>query len=300
MSIILLTGYRGFIGSAVLDLLMKDDSHQIIVLGRQSDTYQNLPSNISPISVADVFDGALKSLEIDVVVNCANSYENTSLGENSPLYVNYLLPVAVLETVVNRAKHFINLDTSLNKSGSHYHARPYYSLSKKHFRDYLVHMSSQICVSNLVCEHVYGENSLRRPTLLSELVLRGVQGTTEEMRMTKGEQVRDFIYVKDVAKAVEKVIQSRVEKIDLSFVDFEVGTGMGMQISQLANLVEKKLNVQKPFTLGLEPYRDYEVMYSVADISLLQTIGWFPSVDLSAGLDLLIEYARNHYNPSLE
>jgi CDP-paratose synthetase len=295
MSKVLLLGYRGFIGSAVLELLVRKNHYEIVVLGSPTDKYENLPLDIGRLTADDIYNGNLAQMRIDTVINCANSYETTSLMNNSPQIVNLQLPLAILESVLGSATHFVNLDTSLNKvSAPHfYSARVMYSLSKKHFKEYLELMSDQIQVSNLICEHVYGYASMHRNTIVAELVSGGLSGKHRNLMLTPGEQIRDFVFVEDVATAVLNVIEQRLFSFNQNLVDFEVGSGHGTSIAQLATLVQEKLKLGDPFQLGRISYRENEIMSSTADITLMKKLGWLPSITLSEGLDRVIQYARS-------
>jgi nucleoside-diphosphate-sugar epimerase len=293
MSVVLLTGYRGFIGSALLEILVKKTDYKVFVVGSLSDTYTDLPPSVEAIKVEDIYAGILQGKKIDVVVNCANSFENTSLTHMSPLIVNLQFPLFILETVLGSASHFVNLDTSLNKNKLIYPARTYYSLTKKHFKEYLEVMSNRIKVSNLICEHVYGIGSINRKTLISEMIKYGLSGKHQELKMTKGEQIRDFVYVEDIASAILTVIQLRLEAFRDNYLDFEIGSGKGIPISQVANLIQEKLKLKEPYALGTMPYRQNEIMHSVANLKLINELGWNPSFSLSEGLDRIIDNVQD-------
>jgi nucleoside-diphosphate-sugar epimerase len=289
MSVILLTGYRGFIGSAVLEILLKKTDYKIFVVGSQSDSYRNLPPSVEALSVEDIYAGILLDKKIDVVVNCANSFENTLLTDRSPLVANLQFPLFILETVLGSASHFVNLDTSLNKNKLIYPARTYYSLTKKHFKEYLEIMSNKIKVSNLICEHVYGIGSINRKTLIADLIKYGLSGNHEELKLTKGEQIRDFVHVEDVASAILTVIQLRLESFGENYLNFEIGTGNGISIKEVASLIQEKLKLKTPYALDTVGYRENEIMYSVANLKLMNEIGWHPSFTISEGLDHIIQ-----------
>jgi len=93
-----------------------------------------------------------------------------------------------------------------------------------------------------------------------------------------GQQVRDFIFVGDVAKANLKAFESNV---DFNF--FNVGTGIGTTINELAHLMMKMYGFNDELKYDAIP--DGDVKESLADLSLIKNkISWNPETNLENGL----------------
>ena len=93
-----------------------------------------------------------------------------------------------------------------------------------------------------------------------------------------GKQVRDFIFVGDVAQANLKAFES---KTDFGF--FNVGTGTGITINELAKLMMKMYGSNKEPIYESLP--DGDVEESQSDLSLIKNkISWNPETDLENGL----------------
>lgn len=292
MNVTLLTGYRGLIGSALLNHLSADPEFQLIVVGGATDKELDIPIGVEWLSSQSISEGILFGRKIDTVINCANTYENTLFSTNSPIRVNLEFPLFLVESLQNSDAHFVNLDTSLNKSPDYYHARLYYSLSKKHLKEYLRIYADTHLVSNVICEHVYGPGSLSRSTLISDLVLSGLSGNLSNLTISPGRQMRDFIYVDDIASAILHIIKHRNRANLGNYADFEVGSGTAISFLDLGSIIQKKLNLEFPFPFGSRPYRELEIMHSVANLTLMKSLGWEPKIDLSQGLDRLINFAK--------
>lgn len=96
-----------------------------------------------------------------------------------------------------------------------------------------------------------------------------------------GTQTRDFVFVKDVISATELAMNSTQTGI------YNIGTGNSYSVNELYNLICKILNKQ------IQPVyknaRDGEVRFSNSDISLAQKqLGYYPQYDLENGLITLI------------
>lgn len=97
-----------------------------------------------------------------------------------------------------------------------------------------------------------------------------------------GTQVRDFVYVEDVAEANLAAMQS---KIDNGF--FNIGTGMATSIKQLAQIMIDISNSSVGFVFS-EPLKG-DIKKSQADTALTEKLlGWKFQTDLRTGLQKII------------
>lgn len=104
-----------------------------------------------------------------------------------------------------------------------------------------------------------------------------------------GEQTRDYVFVRDVVQANLLVSDFELEEGEgLDPVAYNVGTGVGTSVNQLASVLEE--------VAGTPPNRDYqparagEVLESTLDSSKLKARGWTPSFTLSQGLSETYQY----------
>jgi dTDP-L-rhamnose 4-epimerase len=106
-----------------------------------------------------------------------------------------------------------------------------------------------------------------------------------------GNQTRDFIHVKDVAKAN----LSTLEQNNADYQAINVGTGKPLSIKKLAETLTKlydKPNLQ-PYTSN--EYRKGDIRHCYADISKAQKLLNFkPAITLENGLTELTRWAKTH------
>jgi nucleoside-diphosphate-sugar epimerase len=113
--------------------------------------------------------------------------------------------------------------------------------------------------------------------------------------------VRDFTLVTDTVSAFIKVAESE-ESIGQVF---NVGTGCGVTISELAEMITKMFDGPKQIVADQERFRppNSEVITLVCNNTKARTIlGWEPQYTLEQGLRLTIEYIRSHptrYKPRI-
>ena len=104
-----------------------------------------------------------------------------------------------------------------------------------------------------------------------------------------GEQTRDYVFVRDVVAA--NMAASDLDLEDGEGLDsraFNVGTGTGTSVNQLADVLAK--------IAGSSPPRDHqaerpgELRHSTLDASLLRSRGWAPAFTLEEGLRETYEF----------
>jgi nucleoside-diphosphate-sugar epimerase len=227
--------------------------------------------------------------EIDLIIHTATSYGIGFNGLSEAIKSNIIYPLSLIETALQYGKHgFINADTFFNKNGEICEYLYPYSYSKFHF-DKLIKKTSKenkFQYVNVRLEHMYGYGE--NPNKFVTQIISACNSNIQKLNLTKGEQVRDFVNIADVVAAFTIIAKRMIldEK-----VDSEYSLGSGAAIS-LRNFVEEVKAITKSNTqieYGAIPYFDGEPMYSEADITSLQDIGWQPTVNIRSGILSYIE-----------
>lgn len=285
---VLLTGATGFLGSHLLDALI-NRGYDVVILKRSTSNIYRIQHVIDSVTSYDIdlksLEVAFKEQKIDVVIHTAGQYGRNGCSIAEIIESNVMFGASLLDTCLKYStRTFINTDTML---------QPYlnnYSLSKKHFVDWLRQYSSKVQVVNLRLEHMYGtkdDDSKFVFWLLSQLK-KGVS----KIELTSGEQKRDFIYIDDVVSAYMTVLDE--QKFLPKFSEYDVGTG---HLITVRKFVERLLflyqqtdaQVKTKLLFGAKPYRNGEMMSVDVDITGLKKIGWQSKVSLDEGLNKIIK-----------
>jgi nucleoside-diphosphate-sugar epimerase len=109
----------------------------------------------------------------------------------------------------------------------------------------------------------------------------------ERPKLTKGEQVWDYIHVDDVAHAIVAALDSGAQGI------FNLGSGQGRPLREIVECLRDAIDPALPLGFGEVEYRPDQVMHLESDIgALCAATGWAPRVTLEQGLAGTIQWHR--------
>jgi len=107
----------------------------------------------------------------------------------------------------------------------------------------------------------------------------------EPARCSHGNQIRDFLYVQDVADAFVALLESEVSG------PINIGSGKPVVLRDILCKIAEMQDRSDLIQLGVLPIREDEPNLIVADVHRLQKeVGWYPNYGLEKGLDKTIEW----------
>ncbi len=236
-------------------------------------------TSISWHLIAELWSAPEKVLAgANIVVHTAASYgrNNESLAE--VLDTNTAFPLRLLDVATKSSvAAFVNTDSALPRAFNAY------SLSKAQFADWGKHFAERngITFINLQLDHMYGPGD--DPTKFSDYVIESCLNNKPELRLTPGEQKRDFIFIDDVVAAYDVVLVSTGNRLN-GYHDIPLGSGHAISIREFVDTVHELTKSLTMLRYGAVPYRDNEVMLSEADTRKLQALGWISCNSLETGL----------------
>jgi nucleoside-diphosphate-sugar epimerase len=120
-----------------------------------------------------------------------------------------------------------------------------------------------------------------RQRIVPALLTAGL--TNNRLELTPGGQVRDYLFVDDAARAfVRAALAPQLERRQTVY---NVSTGVGRSLRQLAAAVEQALERPLRLLWGGLRYRPNELMSLIGDNRRIAAdLGWRPTVGLAAGL----------------
>ena len=290
---ILLTGASGFLGSA-LALHWHKAGHQVALLLRPASKQDRLRGlgasfDIGRCTTDVEVIAFVKQVQPEVVVHTACAYGR--LGETSlQLFdANLRLGLVILQSLQNAAQPvtFINTGSALAPDVSPY------ALSKNQFAQWgrmlATQSSGQLRFVNVLLQHMYGPGD--DASKFTTHILHACHRNDSELKLTAGEQMRDFIYIEDVVSAYDTLLKQchQLETVQV----IEVGSGVAPSIRQFVETAHWLTASQTELLFGALPYRANEAMYCLANVARMAQLGWAPKFDLHAGLKKTIELEFN-------
>lgn len=287
---ILLTGATGFLGSHLLESLICEN-YNIIILKRSFSRTWRIDHWLHKVISYDLdkvpLEQPFEEHRIDIIIHTATNYGRKGERVSQIVDTNLLFPLKLLDTAICfNTDAFFNTDTLLYKYLNNY------TLSKKQFVEWLEIISNNIKVINMKIEHIYGpkdDNNKFVTWLINELLSH-----KKEIKLTRGQQKRDFIYISDVVSAYMAVLNN----LDIlsNFNNYDVGTGNFISIKDFVimtkNIIEQHLStkIETNLNFGALPYRKGELEAINEDLSELAKLGWKPTIDVECGLKKTVQF----------
>jgi UDP-glucose 4-epimerase len=307
---VLVTGGAGFIASHVADAHLARGDRVWVVDDLSSGKRENVPATAEFVEM-DICDPALRDLFRDVRFDLVNhhaaqidvrvSVEDPARDARTNVLGFLNVAEAARATAVGRVV-FIS-------SGGVVYGEPEeiptaegapklplspYGVTKLAAEQYLYYYRSVHGLESVALRYsnVYGprQDPFGEAGVVSIFSTRLLNGEALTV-FGDGEQTRDYVFVKDVARA--NVLASELTLEEGGALDayaFNVGTGVATSVNRLADLLEE--------VAGVSPGREYrnaragELRHSALDATKLREHGWAPRSDLRDGLRETYAYIR--------
>lgn len=268
-----ITGNQGFIGRN-LENYLKIRGHEVVGIDRQNGTdirddvrlhgdYIVHLAGISDIQEAEIDPGETFNVNVGGTFNMLKLAERRGVKR----FVN-----------ISSAAVYGNLPPPLteNKRQAYIGEAPgTYGRTKAATEDLC--FSSPLSTASLRLFNVYG------PGQKNGLIGRMNHMSQDDTLVMNhfGKSIRDFVHVSDVCRAIELVLQ--YDEIDDVY---NVGTGIGHTVKDAVTLMKP----YRHFEVEQTEFGPEETKNSVADISKIRKLGWFPTITLENGIKELTKF----------
>ncbi|MFX1375566.1 MAG: dTDP-glucose 4,6-dehydratase [Promethearchaeota archaeon] len=317
MSIILVTGGMGFIGSNFIKLLLElNQGYKIINIDKL--TYAGNPENLKnvkkehskyytfyKVDICDfeTMDQIIRKESVEYIVNfAAESHVDRSI-DNPKIFcfTNILGTQSLLNaTKKNKIKRFVQISTdevygTLNfdepafTESTPLSPNSPYSASKAS-ADLLInayYKTFKLPINITRCSNNYGPYQF--PEKLIPLIINNASNNKELPIYDKGINIRDWIFVNDHCQALMKVLfEGEVGEI--------YNIGGDSEISNL-DLVKRLLKIlEKPESLikFVKDRPGHDLRYAINHEKITKELNWRPKINLNHGLELTVQWYLNN------
>ena len=301
---ILLTGGAGFIGSHVADLLT-GDGHQVTIIDDLSKgKKKNIPEDatLCQLSITDpVVEKIFKDEQPDILIHHAAQISVSSSVKDpfNDMDINIRGTVQLLEaSVKHRVKKIIFASTGGAIYGEHdyfpadenHPLRPLspYGIAKLSAEKYLYfyYKTYGLKYTTLRYSNVYGprQDPYGEAGVIA-IFAEKMLGNAEPVINGTGDQTRDFVFVKDVARANLIAIKS-------DFLgEVNISTGEETTINQLFSMLKSITGSEAPEKHN-PPLPGEQLRSVLAWEKAKKQLGWHPQTSLKQGLEETVQFFR--------
>ena len=281
---ICILGGTGYLGNKIVASLIKDSNDVFCICRKNSKFNKEFVNNKNVEYVLSDFIELRKlfsNVRFDCIINASCTYMKDSRIDDV-VESNLIFPTRVLSIAVEnyygmnasnenhlkeeiqdkRQLRFISIGTGLPDSFN------LYTYTKKQFNEMGKFFSDKYGMEfiNIELENYFGEHEPKNrflPSVIEKLK------NDEDVPLTQGEQLRDFVYVNDVINAI---LLLTYKKDVPPYLDMPLGSGAAPSIKEFVTYIKRIMNSKSNLQFGKVPLRPNEPS-SYANLAIYHMLG---------------------------
>ena len=307
---IFIAGHKGMVGASLYNYFTKNNITKIITATRKQLDLQNR-GNV---------DKFIRKNKPDVIINCAGKVGGILANSTYPtefLYENIYIQTNLIKSAYkNKVKHFINLGSScIYPKNAKQPIKEKYLLSSELEKTNEAYALSKI-VGLKACQfyneqyqtnyftlmpcNLYGPNDnydSKNSHFIPALIKKIVNGKSKKMKTVEvwgsGKPKREIMHVDDLASAIFFILNKKIsnkKKFNKFLKDncvINVGSGQEYSIKEFATLISTLSSKKTKFKFNRK-FPD-GTKRKILDNSLLNKLGWKPTISVKDGLKSTID-----------
>jgi CDP-3, 6-dideoxy-D-glycero-L-glycero-4-hexulose-4-reductase len=243
---ILITGSTGFVGSNILNQLLKKNIHIYDVLREKNKNKRIINKLKSNKNYHPIFykkfnelETKIKKIKIDTVINCATYYSNKNDLKTiqNLIQTNIIFCSIILEIVKNKVKKFINFGSMMEYSDSNdFSPQNFYAITKYSFQkieEFYKTNNKKIKFYDLKLYETYGSNDKRKkiiPIIINNyLKNKYIKIVSRNLKM-------NFVNVESITNAVNMIIFKNIKEGEYCMKNNKI-----TKVKELIDSLNKKL-----------------------------------------------------------
>ena len=302
MKTILITGSSGFIGSSLLERLLKIKNIHIVATYNTKKPFSKFKNNkVKFIKIDLNIKKNFKKLpdNIDYIYHTAAIRDSflSNVKANKQIFDNFNITQNLIDFSLKiKCKYFIYLSSVYIYSGSQ---------KKKFFENQLNTPVESLGLSKYICETalkktsydfnfkcisfrlftVYGSNSSQNQFIPS--VLKKIYSKKDIIKFGNPSMKRDFIYIDDVLDILIKSL-NKIKKIE-NFVSFNLGSGKSISVKDAINKIIKISKIKKRLVFDKKNTLRAGDINHQGDFKKIRTFfDWRPKITFEEGIMKII------------
>ena len=250
---ILITGSTGFIGSHIVNLLLKKNIYIYDILREKNKNSKYIKKlkknkNYFPIFYKKFqeLEEKLKKIKINTVINCATYYstKNDIKTIENLIQTNIIFCSVILETLKKKIKRFINFGSMMEYSGGNYFSpKNFYAITKFSFQtieQFYKKYNPKIKFYDLKLYETYGDND-KREKIIPTIIKMYLQN--KNMKIISKNLIMNFVHIESLMLAIEMIISNKIQEGEYCIKNKKF-TKIKKIIDSLNNKLKKKIKVK--------------------------------------------------------
>jgi nucleoside-diphosphate-sugar epimerase len=219
---ILITGSTGFIGTNIINLLIKKNIYIYDILRNKNKKNKKIKElkknkNYLPIfyKTFNELEEKLKKIKIDTVINCAAYYtgQNNTQNIENLIKTNVIFCSIILEILKKKITKFINFGSMMEYSkGNYFSPKNFYAITKHFFKkieEFYKLKYKNIKFYDLKLYEIYGDRDTRNkliPTIIKNYK------KNKEIKIVSKNLKMNFVYIKSLMKIIYMIIFNKIKE----------------------------------------------------------------------------------------
>ncbi len=295
---IIITGGNGFIGSALLDVLILFN-YKPIVLDKKKSKNKEVDFFIGDFFDKKLLNKIIKKNDIVIHLACTTIPATSELNRQKDVRENIIGTLNLLDVCAQKQiKKFIfvssggtvygNIGKKKAKENMPCNPINSHGVMKLTIENYIKIYSRLYNLKYVILRgaNPYGGKSKKTQGII-DVFFDKIQKQQNLEIWGDGSVVRDYIYIDDFIDAFLLIIKNNIfNKI------YNIGTGKAHSINDIIKIISKILN--KKIKVKYKQNRNFDLPYNVLDVSLIQKeLNWQAKTSLKKGLSLMYENIKN-------
>lgn len=285
---IAILGSTGYLGTRIASRFAANPENEIVCVHRANSNLNELnriKGNLSYCLSDYISLKACLSESVppcDVIINASCSYMRGA-SEEQIMESNMIFPLRALNLALNNPQsqgklQYISIGTGLPDDFN------IYTFSKSQLNEIGRFFADRkkLRYTNLVLQNYYGPYE-QQDRFLADCIAKLERN--EPIRLTHGEQKRDFIYVDDVVDAIELIANHKELP---NYLDVPLGSGEAPSIKELISYLKRITGSSSELLWGAIPLRPNEPSIC-ADLSIYHLLGGKITYDWKSGMRHMLE-----------
>ena len=243
---ILITGSTGFVGSNILNQLLKKNIHIYDVLREKNKNKRIIHKLKSKKNYHPIFykkfnelETKIKNIKIDTVINCATYYSNKNDLKTiqNLIQTNIIFCSIILEIVKNKITKFINFGSMMEYSNSNdFSPQNFYAITKYSFQkieEFYKTNNKKIKFYDLKLYETYG-NKDRRKKIIPIIINNYLKN--KYIKIVSRNLKMNFVNVESITNAVNMIIFKNIKEGEYCMKNNKI-----TKVKELIDSLNKKL-----------------------------------------------------------